>query len=56
MAEENTKDWRELCRAASIEKDSNKLMGFVHEVIAILESEERRKRFPAIRQARTANP
>jgi hypothetical protein len=44
MVEENTQDWRELCRAASTEKDSNKLLSIVSRVITILESEERRKR------------
>ncbi len=44
MVEENTKDWRELCRAASTEKDSKTLLSIVSKVITILESEEGRKR------------
>jgi hypothetical protein len=48
MVEENTKDWRELCRAASTEKDSNKLLSIVSKVITILESEEGRKRLASL--------
>ena len=46
MVGEDTKDWRELCRIASVEQDPNKLMDLVDKVITILESEEHRKRPP----------
>jgi hypothetical protein len=46
MVRERKKDWRELCRVASVEQDPNKLMDLVDRVIAILESEERRKALP----------
>ena len=44
MVDQNTQDWRELCRAACTEKDTNKLLSMVGKVITILESEEGRKR------------
>jgi len=57
MVEDDTKDWRELCRAASVEEDPSKLLGIVSEVITILKSEEcRKRRPPASRQTSTANP
>ncbi len=57
MVEDDTKDWRELCRAASVEEDPSKLLGIVSELITILKSEEcRKRRPPAVRQTSTANP
>jgi hypothetical protein len=48
MSEGKRKDWRELCAAVSNERDSNKLVFLIDELIRALDDQERAPRVVAI--------
>ena len=47
MVHDGPNNWRDLCKTATQEMDSNKLMLLVSEINRILEEREKRQRYPA---------